>query len=420
MDKIETSPLRLFQGYGIELEYVLVSIEDLNVLPISDRVIHALAGDIRNEVDVESVSWSNELVLHVMELKNTRPAPALVPLGELFSGHVSRMNALIEPMGATLMPAAMHPWMRPREEARLWPHEGHEIYEAFHRVFDCRRHGWANLQSAQLNLPFGDDTEFGRLHAAIRIALPILAGLSAASPVADGSVTGLLDTRLEVYRTNGEKIPRMTGQMIPEAIFSRREYESGIFLPLFDEVSEHDPEGILRHPWLNARGAIAVFVRDAIEIRVLDVQECPRADIAICSAVTAVIKALVSERFSDYDQQRSWEVAPLVAIFLSTLRDAESAVIRNRDYLRIFDYPERDGTTRDLWQHLLESLAGTSEGLDSPHLRVILDQGPLARRILRALGPNPRREDLHSVYRGLCDCLANGTPFSAGSSGSRG
>ncbi|MGH9388042.1 MAG: glutamate-cysteine ligase family protein, partial [Vicinamibacteria bacterium] len=143
--------LRLFEGYGIEIEYMLVSIDDLAIVPASDRVLEALAGEVTNEVEVDTAAWSNELVLHVMELKNTDPVGTLAPLGDAFSGHVRRMNALLEPMGAMLMPGAMHPFMRPREETRLWPHEGREVYEAFDRVFDCRRHGWANLQSAQLN-----------------------------------------------------------------------------------------------------------------------------------------------------------------------------------------------------------------------------------------------------------------------------
>ena len=46
---------------------------------------------------------------------------------------------------------------------------------AFDRVFGCRQHGFANVQAMQLNLPFRGDLEFGRLHAAIRLLLPILA-----------------------------------------------------------------------------------------------------------------------------------------------------------------------------------------------------------------------------------------------------
>jgi len=390
---------------------MLVSIRDLSIVPASDRVLESLAGEVTNEVQVETAAWSNELVLHVMELKNTDPVGAIPPLGELFSGHVRRMNALLEPTGAMLMPGAMHPFMRPGEETRLWPHEGREIYETFHRVFDCRRHGWANLQSSQLNLSFGSDEEFGKLHAATRVLLPILAALAASSPVVEGEVTPFASARLEVYRTNGARLPSVTGQVIPEPIVSREEYETRIYEEMYRELAPHDAAGTLRHPWLNARGAIPKFDKGALEIRVVDAQECPAADVAIAAATVAVLKALVSEILSDHGRQRSSETAPLVEVFRATLRDAERAVIRNRDYLELFGYPDRDGTANELWRYLVETLSST-EGLDAPHLQVILEQGPLARRILRALGRDRRREGIARVYRALCRCLETGESFS--------
>lgn len=407
----ENPVLRLFEGYGVELEYMIVRVDDLSVLPVSDVVLKELGGEIRNEVEVDSVSWSNEFVLHVIELKNTGPSSELVPLGPLFSEHVRRVNMRLEPMGAMLMPGGMHPFMRPREETKFWPHEGHEIYEAFHRIFDCKRHGWANLQSVQLNLSFGDDAEFGRLHAAIRLVLPILASLAASSPIVEGELTGLLDTRLEVYRTNAERVPGVTGQVIPEAAFTEADYTTTILDPLYREMETFDPSGTLRHPWLNARGAIAQFVRDAIEIRVLDMQESPFADVAVCCAVSAVVRALVAERWSDYAHQCGWRVEPLAEVFLATAHDAEKAVLDDRDYLRVFGFPDKKATARELWLHLVETLVGTAEGLDSPHLRVILDEGPLARRIVRAAGRNPRREDIDAVYRGMCRSLETGDSF---------
>jgi glutamate---cysteine ligase / carboxylate-amine ligase len=413
MSEEETTPLRLFQGYGVELEYMLVRIQDLTVVPAVDSVLRKIAGATVNDVEIDSISWSNELVLHVMELKNTLPAPALVPLSEIFATHVQRMNAKIEPEGWMLLPGSMHPFMNPREETRLWPHEGKEIYETFDRVFDCRRHGWANLQSAQINYSFGSDEEFGRLHAAIRLALPILPALAASSPVAEGEVTGLADTRLEVYRTNGAKLQTVVGSLIPEPLFTRKDYEARIFEPMYRELEPHDPEGVLRHPWLNARGAIAQFVRDAIEIRVLDIQECPAADIAIGCATSALVKALVEESLCDYERQRSWAVPPLVEIFRATLRDAEEAVVRDAGYLRDLGFPDRDATARDLWLYLLERLDGTYDGLDSPYLKVITKEGPLSRRILRALPRNPRKEDIVVVYRALARCLDLGESFLA-------
>lgn len=411
-DSQENLPLRLFEGYGVELEYMIVRRDDLKILPVSDLVLKGLAGEIRNEVDVESISWSNEFVLHVIELKNTDPAPALVPLGEIFADHVNRMNARLDSMGAMLLPSGMHPFMKPREETKIWPHDSKEIYEAFHGIFDCKRHGWANLQSVQINYSFGDDEEFGKLHAAIRLLLPVLAPLAASSPLMEGELTGLLDTRLDVYSHNADRVASVTGHVIPERVFTEADYDELIYQPLYEEIAPLDPEGILRHPWLNARGAIAQFGRDAIEIRVLDMQECPQADIAIGCAVSAVVKALVEQRWTETAHQQKWEVGPLAEIFFATLKDADQTVLDNREYLRMFGFPDKKATAQELWLYLVETLA-RSPGLDSKHLRVVLDKGPLSRRLLRVLGAKPDRERIETTYRALSDSLASGESFIA-------
>jgi hypothetical protein len=85
-------------------------------------------------------------------------------------------------------------------------------------------------------------------------------------------------------------------------------------------------------------------------------------------------------------------------------------VVRDRNYLELFSYPERSGTANEIWRYLLETL-GKAEGLDSPHLRVILGEGPLSRRIAASLGSNPRREEIATVYRALCECLEKGESF---------
>ena len=66
-----------------------------------------------------------------------------------------------------------------------------------------------------------------------------------------------------------------------------------------------------------ARGAIARFDRNAIEIRVLDVQECLQADLAVCSAIVAVLHLLV-ERFMPLEDQHKVPIEQLHAILLTT------------------------------------------------------------------------------------------------------
>jgi len=412
----EAGPYHLFERFGVELEYMLVDRETLAVRPISDQVLHAVAGAYDADVDVDGLTWSNELVLHVIELKTAAPAPHLEGLAKEFQRGVGRVNALLEPLGARLMPSAMHPWMDPRTETKLWPHESSPIYAAFDRLFNCQGHGWSNLQCVHLNLPFGDDAEFGRLHAAIRLVLPILPALAASSPIVEGQPTGLADTRLEVYRSNARRIPSVTGQVIPEPVFTPGEYEEQILRPIYRDLAPHDPEGVLQHEWANARGAIARFERNTIEIRVIDTQECPQADLALLRLVVAVLRALVAERWCSYAEQCAWAVAPLEQVFMDAIRDGDQAVIRNPAYCGALGWPEAgDCTAGELWRHLFAQLFPGSAGAaaDLAPLAVILDEGCLSRRILRALGSEPGPDRMHAVYRELCACLAKGRMFTA-------
>jgi gamma-glutamyl:cysteine ligase YbdK (ATP-grasp superfamily) len=407
------SPLHLFQAFGVELEYMIVDRQTLDVLPVADRVLHSIAGRYVSDVEFDDVSWSNELVLHVIELKTTGPAPRLEPLAEAFQTHVRRVNELLVPLGGRLMPSAMHPWMDPHREMRLWPHEYSPVYEAYHRIFDCRGHGWANLQSVHLNLPFAGDEEFGRLHAAIRLLLPIMPALAASSPLVDRRLSGMMDTRLDVYRTNSQRIPSITGAVIPEPVYTAADYDREVFQRMYRDIAPLDPEGVLQDEFLNARGAIARFDRGAIEIRVLDVQECPAAAVAVCAAIVAVLKALTDELWQDVQAQQAFATEPLRAILLDAVRDAERAVITDRRYLEQFSYRDAArATAGDLWQHLAETTGVLSD--DSPWagpLRTILRDGPLARRIAACVGQSASPERLAAVYAQLCDCLAEGHMF---------
>jgi hypothetical protein len=406
-------PLHLFAGFGIELEYMIVQAETLDVLPVADQLLHAVAGEYAAEVERGPVAWSNELALHVIELKTNGPAPSLIGLPHTFQAQLAHINSLLQPLGGCLLPSGMHPWMEPHRDMRLWPHEYNPVYEAFNRIFNCQGHGWANLQSVHLNLPFADDAEFGQLHAAIRLLLPILPALAASSPLVEGRLSGYLDTRLEVYRTNAQRVPSVTAQVIPEPVFTRHDYERDILARLYRDIAPYDPEGILQEEWLNARGAIARFDRHAIEIRVLDVQECPWADLAICAAIVEVLGAMLAERWCPLAQQQAWPVQPLSAILLEVIQHADLAVISQPRYLQAFGFPDGPRCTAgELWQYLLEAsrVLETHPGWTQP-LRTIVQHGPLARRVLRAVQEEPTRARIHTVYQALRQCLATGTVF---------
>lgn len=416
MNDTATKPLGLFEGFGIELEYMIVNRASLDLRPICDELLKCEAGTITSDVEFDDISWSNELVLHVVELKTSGPAPTLNGLSTQFEQHLATVQKHAASLDARLMPTASHPWMDPYKEMKLWPHDSNPIYEAFNRIFDCRGHGWANLQSMHINLPFANDEEFGRLHAAIRLLLPILPGLAASSPIMDGAVTGRLDSRLDAYRHHCDNVPIVTGHVIPEAVFTPADYQKQILEAIYMEIDPLDPDGVLHYEFTNARGAIARFERNAIEIRVIDVQECPKADLAIAAAATGVLRLLIDETWSDLASQKAWEPQPLADQFVRTVDDADQTMIHHADYAAMFGYTgELPCTVGQLWQHLLEEVVRrrpadeTSFAQDA--WQMLATHGPLARRIVQATGNKPTRDDLRGVYGQLCDCLAAGEMF---------
>ena len=64
----EKRKLSLFEGSGIELEYMIVNRDTLDVLPVADELLKSVVGSYSNDFDKEGICWSNELALHVVEL----------------------------------------------------------------------------------------------------------------------------------------------------------------------------------------------------------------------------------------------------------------------------------------------------------------------------------------------------------------
>ncbi|MFA7346250.1 MAG: glutamate-cysteine ligase family protein [Desulfurivibrionaceae bacterium] len=405
----------LFEKFGIEMEYMLVRDDSLDVAPIADRILELAAGRITNEVERGIMAWSNELALHVIEIKNSEPVSDLPMLVDKFQHEVEELGRVAASQGAVLLPTAMHPWMDPHTETRLWPHGNRDIYNTYNRIFNCQGHGWSNVQSTHLNLGFETDAGFGRLHAAIRVLLPILPAIAASSPAADGALTGRLDTRLDYYRNNQKSIPSITGQVIPEPVFSEAEYEREIYQRLRRDIAPHDPDGVLEAEWLNSRGAIARFDRNAIEIRVLDIQECPLADVSLAVLICAVLKGLSTGRWAGLAEQKAADTEGLAEIFSDTVQNGEQAMIENQRYLALFGRGGKAAMTAgELWQGLAadcsQELARAGHGIQQS-VETILAQGPLSRRIIRALGDKPDRERFREVYRELGKCLVQGRLF---------
>ncbi|MCF3651125.1 glutamate-cysteine ligase family protein [Synoicihabitans lomoniglobus] len=401
-------PPHLFAYFGVELEYMIVDTQTLAVRPWADRVLIDAAGKPTSDIERGRLTWSNELVAHVIELKTTLPEESLDGLAEGFAAEVAEVNQRLAAHGVCIMPTAMHPTMRP-EEAVLWTHDFSEVYAAFDRIFDCRGHGWSNLQSVHLNLPFSNDAEFARLHAAIRLVLPLLPALAASSPFVEGQPTGRPDNRLAFYRHNSAKLPTLCGRVIPERVYSQADYERIIFDPIAAELAPHDPDGVLEARFSNSRGAIARFDRNSIEIRVLDIQECPAADLAVLRTIIALLRELVAETHVPLAAQQSIDVEPLRALFDATVEQGAAALVAEPTVLRACGVatPVSAG---ELWRQVIARLdpCATASPAEQNALAVIAAHGPLAGRMTRAFEAG---ETLDSIYRRLATGVATNAMF---------
>jgi carboxylate-amine ligase len=404
----------LFEAVGVEIEYMIVDIESLDVRPVCDRLMTAVSGAPLSEVEMGEIAWSNELTLHVLELKTNGPATTLRGLSRRFHQNVRLANRELELLGCQLMPGAVHPWMDPHTETHLWPHEYNEVYQTFDRIFGCSGHGWSNLQSTHINLPFRGDEEFGRLHAAIRIALALIPGLSAASPYLDGRHGPALDGRMVAYRGNARRIPSISGHVVPEPASSRHDYERDILGRIYADLAPYDPEGVLRHEWANARGAIARFDRGAIEIRVIDAQECPDADMAVAAAVVHLVRALTEGRLADRDLLGDPSTEALAAVLEEAFIRGEEAMLVDPVLLSVLVGRTDPMPLGALWRRLIDSdPPGDLDDGSARALETILEEGTLGRRMLAAGGREPSHSDLRRVGTVLCQCLSDNVSFSA-------
>ncbi|QVY67391.1 glutamate-cysteine ligase family protein [Polaribacter sp. Q13] len=401
---------KLFEVFGIELEYMLINNTSFKVAPIVDSLLTKKNGELTSDIDNGAIAWSNELVAHVVEIKTNGPTADLTNLADEFHKNIVEINTILKPLNTKLLPTACHPLMNPLQDTQLWKHSYSEVYELYNRIFDCKGHGWSNVQSTHINLPFYDDKEFEKLHAAIRVILPLIPGLCASSPILEGKFTGFKDTRLEHYKSNQKEIPEMTGMVIPEQVFSKEAYHKTIFDPIKTKIKKHDTENILDHHFLNSRGTIARFDRNSIEIRLVDIQECPKADIAICVFIIEVLKQLVNGKLARLETQKSWHEKDLFPFLNAIIKEGENYTVTDKKYLEIFNLP-KISTVKGIWKHLFELVKENISDNYKDALQIIFSHGTLATRIETALGNHPSEKKIIDTYSHLSDCLETNTLF---------
>lgn len=392
-------PYRLFEVTGLELEYPVVD-RDLEVQHLVEPLFRKLAGRPTSDLETAGCGFSNELADHVFELKTAKPQRDLEKAEAILYGGVRKVSRVLERnFRAQLLPTAMHPWFNPAQ-GRTWKRSGRRIYETYAKLFDLRGHGWMNVQSCHINLPFGTEKEMVALHNAIVCLLPYLPALTASSPMFDGSFGPDVDNRLSFYRGNQRRFPSVTGDVIPEYMTSRRQYRRDVLGGIYAELAPLPEAALLRHEWMNSRGAIVRFTRSAIEIRILDTQECVRMDVACAALVIATLKGMTARILGG-----EWTLpdrAALVADYNATVHAGSGATV-DAPHVKAWLGARRVRSAAEALRLLAEHCA-ESDGYSQLAL-ARLEQGNLSERIRKKLARSPSRDRVRALYAELADCL---------------
>jgi gamma-glutamyl:cysteine ligase YbdK (ATP-grasp superfamily) len=367
-------------------------------LPIVDRVIKEVHGRIVNCVRLGRIAFGKELQAHVAEFKANKPFDSPEVFEEAMQEAVETILELLEKhYHARLLGLGMHPSLR-LSEARVWSHRDRQIYEAMSKIFNLNRHGWLNIQSFQLNLPYKNEREAVKLYNLLANVLPYLPAVAASSPIYESKIGDFVDNRLHFYSANQLEVPSITGDIVPEYIDSFGEYEKTTVRQYSEDLAKlNAPRCLLNKQWLNSRGAVIRFDRKAIEIRVLDEQECVKSDVALSCFIRALLRGIMTDEKCPYLPHEA-----LVKDLHSVVRDGLDARVQ---------HPKGE-TARQVCRHLWEMASENATNEEKRYLPLVkqrIDRGNLSDKISEEVAKKVQKTDLteaiFNVYSALADCL---------------
>jgi len=320
----------------------------------------------------------------------------------MYSAAVRVGDFLRKEFNVSLLGTGMHPFLL-LEETGIWRHRDRRIFGALSQVFNLRQHGWLNIQSYQLNLPYADEEDGIWLHNAIVNLVPYLPAVASSSPIIESKVGRFLDNRLYFYGASQREIPSITGDVVPEYVASFEEYWRRVISTYSSDLRVAGaPAVLLNREWINSRGAIFRFDRRAIEIRVMDEQECIKMDVAL----SCFIRALLRGWLRDGLVHQSRDI--LISDYRAIIRDGLSAQVKH----------PRGKTARDVLLDFLTIARGSSTPDEREYLSLIerrVIQGSLSHMILRdtvkSAGERSFRDSVLEVYLTLIKCLRDNRPY---------
>lgn len=401
---------KMFSQFGTTLDFMIVEANSLAPKPLSQELMTRFGAPGKHLLNRGMFSWKSRPQPHMIRLQSTQPVLNLNVLDHGVADEVRLINHLLSEFNSRLMPGGVHPLATEEKLEYLEPTVGQRM---FSRYFSCLGHGWRNTCSSYLDLPFEDDEAFTRLHAAVRVILPIIPALTASSPFIEGRFTGRMSNRFHLETDRFADHPVLCGNLIPEPVFTEKRYRETIFQDILNAFHSSDPNtnGVASEDpdpeKFNRRGAVPFFSDHFLRLRLTDPQECPAADMAVFKLIIEAIRALTQEVFSTHEEQLRAPMGDLTGIIRDAAVGGLKTEVISSGYLAFFGMDE-PATIGSIWKHLYEHLSKDPVrplAMYEHELSVILEQGSLAERLLTVLGENPQPEKIRTVWGNLCDCL---------------
>jgi gamma-glutamyl:cysteine ligase YbdK (ATP-grasp superfamily) len=377
--------------------------EKLKALPIVDRILKDFHGRVVNFVMQPRFTFGKELQLHVMEVRPNEPFRSPQVFEETMQEAVQTLSDfLMRKYRACLLGTGMHPLLR-LEQTGVWPHRHRQIYEAYGKIFNLKRHGWLNIQSFQLNLPYSDEQSGIMLHNMLANVCAYLPAVAASSPMCEGRFGRDVDNRLEFYRLNQKEVPSVAGDVVPEYVSSFKEYHEKIIGKYSSEMARAGAAALILHrEWVNSRGVIFRFDRKAVEIRVMDEQECVKSDVALSCLIRALVRGLLQE---------GAELVPHEVL----VKDFNAVVKQGLEAATLHPLGR---TAREVCCSLLKTAWRNASEEEKKYLPLVekrVENGNLAELIRRKIVRKSQRTDFRDavvhVYSKLIRSLVNNQPF---------
>jgi len=361
--------------------------ENLRPLSIVDEIIRDLRGRIVNYVDFGDFTVGRELQSHVVELKASRPFDSPKSFEEIMQDAVLRVSDFLEKThGAHLLGLGMHPFMK-LDEAKVWSHRDRQIYASLNKIFNLNQHGWLNIQSFQLNLSYSDEVSALKLYNALANILPYVPAISASSPIYESKIGEFVDNRLFFYEINQKEVPSIAGDIIPEYVNSFEEYKK-ITVERYsqDLMRMSAPRCIMHKEWLNSRGAVIRSDRKAIEIRVMDEQECIKSDVALSCFMRSLLRSFIR------DEKTYLPNNILTEDFKAVIRDGLDAKVQH----------PRGDTARNVCRYFYKLAWESASSEEKEYLGIVgkrIDEGNLSNLILRDVAAKSKRKDFREAIQ---------------------